>query len=285
MVASASNELTRNVAAASVAGACQPVLFNPLDTLRIRWQTAASVAVSAGAEGGGMLPFTLQILRSEGVWRGLYRPGLLFNLIGVAHSQGLRMGLYPTVRDKLVEPGGASPAAMAASGMASGSLAYLVSAPLFLLKTREQAGVQTGKPLVWPRAPADFWTGSTPMVVRGALLTAGQMMGYDGTKKFCRQHGLLSDGPALHVCAALVAALCAASFSAPADVLQTRLMQGGDGQPQGILRCALAIARADGLSGFFRGWGVNIIRLVPTFIVGSTIYEQSRALFGLAYLQ
>ena len=171
---------------------------------------------------------------------------------------------------------------MALSGFVSGSLAYLIAAPLFLLKTRGQAAAQTKRSLVWPGAPLEFWTGATPLVARGALLTAGQMMGYDGTKKVCRQRGWLDEGPALHLAAAVAGAFCAASFSAPADVLQTRLMSGG---ANSMLAGARAIALAEGPAGFFRGWGVNVMRLIPTFCVGSSIYEQSRLFFGLSYLQ
>lgn len=110
-------------------------------------------------------------------------------------------------------------------------------------------------------------------------------MGYDATKKVCRQHALLLDGPVLHACAATAGAICAATFSAPADVLQTRLMSCGHGASAGMLGCALLIARAEGLSGFFRGWTPNLMRLVPTFVVGSTIYEQLRVLFGMPFLE
>ena len=42
--------------------------------------------------------------------------------------------------------------------------------------------------------------------------------------------------------------------------------------------------KVGGLRGLFRGWSVSVARLVPTFVVGSTIYEQSRRALGLAYL-
>ena len=120
-------------------------------------------------------------------------------------------------------------------------------------------------------------------MVRGGLLTAGQLMGYDATKKVCRKHLAASDGPLLHVCAASVAALCAATFAAPADVLQTKVMAGGGAG--GVLGCAAAIRNAEGLAGFFRGWTMSFARLLPTFAVGSTIYEQCRLLLGLRYLE
>lgn len=46
-----------------------------------------------------MTAFTLQIVKAEGLWRGLWLPGLLANMGAVGLSQGLRIGLYPAVRD------------------------------------------------------------------------------------------------------------------------------------------------------------------------------------------
>jgi hypothetical protein len=80
--------------------------------------------------------------------------------------------------------------------------------------------------------------------------------------------------------AAMVAGVAAATLSAPADVLQTRLQSGSSAGP---LQCVADVWRADGPFGFYRGWSVNCLRLVPTFIVGSVIYEQVRKLLGLGY--
>ena len=116
---SANDELLLNTAAAGAAGACQCALFNPLDCLRIRWQVA---------DGGAstMTEFASKIVLEEGWWGGLHRPGLFTNMLGVALSQGLRMGLYPSVRDAVAEGGSVRPDLMVLSGLLSGSFAYLV---------------------------------------------------------------------------------------------------------------------------------------------------------------
>jgi hypothetical protein len=112
------------------------------------------------------------------------------------------------------------------------------------------------------------------------------MAGYDATKRFGKRLGL-ADGPALQGCAAVAAALCASTLSAPADVLQTAVMssqprEGGGGMS--LRAAAHSVWRTAGVHGFFCGWSVNVTRLVPTFLVGSTIYEQTRAVLGLKYM-
>lgn len=300
------SELLANVGAGALAGACQIALFNPLDCLRVRWQVAApGNAASASA-------FALDIVRTEGWWTGLHRPGLLVNCAAIFTSQGLRFGLYPAARELLVavdDRPAAAPLVMFASGLLSGCAGYFVAAPLMLLKVRAHAaaqlrlsGVCTAAPVV-PSSLFGFWLGSTPLVVRGALLTAGQMAGYDGAKQAGRASGALRDGPVLHALAAVVAGLCAATASAPADVVQTRMQSDAqrakrpDATSRGprapavaptaldVVGTVRALAREGGPAAFYRGWGLSVVRLIPTFIVGTTVFEQLRRAMGLAYLR
>eukprot|EP00966_Prymnesium_polylepis_P018187 419568-Prymnesium_polylepis.2 len=60
-------------------------------------------------------------------------------------------------------------------------------------------------------------------------------------------------------------------------------MQSGGAASFGA--AAAAVLRSDGPSGMFRGWTANVMRLIPTFIVGSTIYERCRLAAGLGYMK
>ena len=284
---SSREELRLNTAAAAIAGFIQPAIFNPLDCLRVRWQVAA-----VNAREQSLLAFARGIVDREGFVRGLYLPGQPWNCVAVALSQGLRLGLYPTVRDSLLGSKSQSsvrPDVMAVAGLLSGSFAYLLSAPLWLLKTRSQAESQFGSSFKAPPLPLSlggYWTGSTPLVLRGALITAGWTSGYDATKRLVRdQQKVLSDGPLLQGVAGVVAGIGAATLSAPADVLQTRMQSSRHRTSFGVLGSANAVLRNEGAAGFFRGWSVSVARLVPTVIVGSLIYERARRLLGLSYLR
>jgi len=122
-------------------------------------------------------------------------------------------------------------------------------------------------------------------VLRGALLTSGQMLGYDGTKTKAKELGA-SDSIVLHVAAATVGGFCAATLSAPADTLLTQLQSAGQrGKAYGsILECATSMLKDAGPGVFFRGWTANFMRLAPTFACGSVIYEQVRLKLGLGYM-
>ena len=212
---SARDQLGRNVLAGAVAGAVQISIFNPLDTLRIRWQLAGP------ASSMSMAGFARSVAQTEGPMRGLYLPGLGYNVFAVALSQGLRMGLYPSARDLMTPPGAARPDQMMLAGLASGSVAYAFAAPLWLLKTRSQAAAQLGRAEPLPRSPLGYWLGCSPLVVRGALLTSGQMAGYDATKRLCRDR--LGDGPVRRDCSrASHASRVVVSFVSGARRVRTR---------------------------------------------------------------
>ena len=91
----ARDELWGNCLAAALAGGLQISLCNPLDCLRVRLQ----VADPPPAATAGTLAFGRACAAHDGYWHGLHRPGLAWNVLAVAASQGGRLGLYPTVRD------------------------------------------------------------------------------------------------------------------------------------------------------------------------------------------
>eukprot|EP00913_Durusdinium_trenchii_P020813 g19552.t1 len=278
MLSKSLQDLGGNTLAAAVAGCCQPAIFNPMDCLRIRWQVAGS------PDQRSFRRFALHVVRSEGLWKGLWRPGLPTNMCAVAVSQGLRMGLYPTAHvttsvdfvdevhrltvglawQSALSPTDAqdvlqfatghrekSSTAMLGAGLTAGSLAYFVGAPFWLVKTRQQAQRQFAAE---GRALLEIF----PAAMCG-----------------------LQDDPMLHVAAAACAGFSAATLSAPADVVMTRY-QSSSGQT--LLRCAGHVLEEGGPAGFFRGWTANFFRLAPTFTVGSLIYEQCRLLLGLGYM-
>ena len=117
-------------------------------------------------------------------------------------------------------------------------------------------------------------------------MTAGQMLGYDATKTLLKSRDV-RDSPVLHVVAATVAALTAATLAAPADALQTRYQSSlgtGAASTESVHECARRMLLREGPRVFFRGWTAQFIRLVGTFTLGTTVYEQTRRLLGLGFL-
>ena len=90
--------------------------------------------------------------------------------------------------------------------------------------------------------------------------------------------GMQSRGAASPPCGA---ADCAASLATAAERSPDRSAP----EAASLASCAAAVHRDHGPLGFFRGATMNFARLSATFIIGTSIYEQVRRIFGLGYFR
>eukprot|EP00466_Bigelowiella_natans_P019682 jgi/Bigna1/91130/estExt_fgenesh1_pg.C_890053 len=251
-----SYKLARNLAAGTMCGCFVVMTFNPLDCLRIRWQ------VEKTHHGVSLWEFSQKIIKKEGLWGGLWRPGLYANGAAASISVGTRMGIYPFLRDgiiKKLEHQTKHPGVMFIAGLLPGMFGYWVSTPLWQIKTRLQAetgllvngtyttgackgqkptmiGLFDGLSRVYQQDGfLALYRGALPLMLRGGMMSSGQaqlkgmssnlmmFLGYDFTKTNAKSYGLLRDGPLLHVLASCTAAFLSTTFAAPFDIILTRM--------------------------------------------------------------
>ena len=290
-------DVAAGLGAAGFAGGLSVAIMNPLDTLKVRYQVAT--------EPGGMRGFAGQILGREGLWRGLWLPGVNANFWGIGVSSVGRVGCYPYVRDGLLNAVGLEKNAgvMFVAGLLAGAVGYLVSSPVYQVKTLAQAeagllkngvftsGASVGKApryaslvqgLATLKRDGHLWRGAGALVVRGALLSAGMQVGYDGFKTWAKRRGLLEDGPLLHGLAACAGGVGAGVCATPADVVMTRYQASST--YRSAVGAAADILRKDGVLAFYRGFTPFVVRLGPVFLISLPLTEQIRRLAGLGYL-
>ena len=181
------------VGASCFTGAATMMLTNPLDCLKQRWQVAPMQSQrSLGA-------FTREILLSEGIFTGLWFPGLTTNVMACSISVGVRLGFYPMLRDALRPDQQRSGFSMFTSGLLGGALAYIISSPFFAASRVAQAEVGTPQQasgsigtlarMARTTGVLGLWRGSEILVARGALLSATQLATYDLCKGGCARSG------------------------------------------------------------------------------------------------
>ena len=184
-------DVAAGLGAAGFAGGLSVAIMNPLDTLKVRYQVST--------EPGGMRGFAGQIVRQEGLWRGLWLPGVNANFWGIGVSSVGRVGCYPYVRDGLLKAvdGEKNAGVMFVAGLLAGAVGYLVSSPVYQVKTLAQAeagllengvfatGASVGQApryaslvqgLGTLKRDGHLWRGAGALVVRGALLSAGMQV-------------------------------------------------------------------------------------------------------------
>lgn len=275
------------VGASCFTGAATMMLTNPLDCLKQRWQVAPMQSQrSLGA-------FTREILLSEGIFTGLWFPGLTTNVMACSISVGVRLGFYPMLRDALQPDQQRSGFSMFTSGLLGGALAYIISSPFFAASRVAQAEVGTPQQasgsigtlarMARTTGVLGLWRGSEILVARGALLSATQLATYDLCKGWLRSLGL-EDGPTLHSVCAFATSLSVATAICPLDITYTAHLAGKHSHAS-AWSCALALLRDNGPGIFLRGWTPLWARFVPSGLLTFHIYEQSRRLLGGRYLE
>jgi len=297
-------DFAKGCLAAGFSGGLSVAIMNPLDTLKVRVQVATNP--------GSLTAFARDVVTKEGFYRGLLAPGVAANFWGIGISSVGRVGCYPYVRDKLLAAAGAtekSGGVMFLAGLLAGGVGYLASSPVYQIKTLAQAeagvvvdGVLTtgGRAGSAPRfhshsllgglstlkRDGQLWRGSGALLVRGALLSAGMQVGYDGVKTLAKRRGV-AEGSGLHAVASAAGAVGACVCATPADVVMTRYQaagMSGKNAHASALACAADVVRTDGPLALYRGFTPFVVRLGPVFIISLPLTEQIRRMMGLGYM-
>lgn len=274
---------------------------------------------------GGILGYFFDIVKHEGLYHGLWKPGLFPSVAGMAISSGIRFGTYEVLRDDVVplfvgagqaegnESKKISHVAIAACS--AGTLAYIVTAPFQLIKTMIQANKEKSMMMKRraslasvPNKPrtqiknfsqgifvllsskdglSTLWKGTVPLASRGALLTIGQMLGYDGTKTIAKEYYGYQDAPPLHILSSITASFLASAFSAPVDLVFSKyaasLSNKRIKQNASITEICTKVIKEDGIFGLWKGSHIAFLRLVPVCLTYSMLYEQARFYLGIGY--
>ena len=255
-----------DIIASLFTGAAVILLTNPLDTVKNRYQVAKTRT--------GVLAFGAAEIKRLGLLRALWFPGLATNCTACTMTVGVRIGLYPSLRDAIA-PNAKTPGAMAASGLVGGALGYTLAAPFFhatrLAQVSEDGlfGLRALRRIV---REGIAYRGAGLLIARGATISTTQLTTYDSTKGFCRDRGL-EDGPAVHVLCSVAASLAVTTAMVPLDVTLTHYQTSASPSP---LACARDMYQTHGPRIFVRGWLPLWARFLPSSVLTFVIYEQAR---------
>uniref|UniRef100_A0A7S1BPG5 Mitochondrial carrier protein n=1 Tax=Corethron hystrix TaxID=216773 RepID=A0A7S1BPG5_9STRA len=304
------NPYVAKIISGGAAAGISSSLFNPLECLRVRWQSLPS---NDPRTDRGILAYGISIVRNEGILHGLLRPGLGANVTGMVLSAAFRFGSYETVRDLLATAGGDNDAVvgdendksafnMILAGISCGASAYWVTTPFHSLKTKLQTQrafmefnesqkanrmsektnlINSLRGILKENGLRGLWKGAIPLTSRGALFTTGQMIGYDGFKSFGKSYGV-EDGPRLHLLSSVIAAFGASFMSAPSDLVTAKYMSAANSK--NLSECIRDVYLKDGIPGYWKGWSVSFFRLTPVMLIFTSCYEQFRNQLGIGYM-
>jgi hypothetical protein len=193
-----------------------------------------------------------QIIKEDGLVRGLLLPGLSASLTRSMVYGAYRVGLYATARDMLAPKDG--PPTLAhrmASGMLTGGIGAMLTCPLDVVRTRMQAdagtivngryitGLRKGKPVRYDSLfrtitlileqeglRQGLYRGASVTVARASLLNGAQLASYDTLKRSLGQNNYCEEGPILHIFCALCSGIIAQTVVMPVDTIKSSMMVG-----------------------------------------------------------
>ena len=283
--------------AASCGCTIADTIFNPLEVLKVRKQ----IAMSASSAGGGAPSATSMALAraaiaEKGVARGLWLPGLEATMYRAFSYTGFRIGLYPTVRNAIVDSGtfgdADSVTCRIAAGATTGAVGSAIFNPIDVVRIRMQGANPYPSTLGAFRAIAreegalGLWRGIDVCMARAALLSGSQLATYDTTKRWMKDRGVMHEGPALHFTASFVSGVVAQTVTQPVDTLKTLVMANGGagkGNGGGTLATLGKLLARSGPIGLYRGYWPAMARQGPVMLIQMPIVEQFRKALGLDY--
>ncbi|KAL2050772.1 hypothetical protein ABVK25_009010 [Lepraria finkii] len=279
---SPSPSLIESTVAGLFAGVASTLIAHPLDVIKTRLQ------VDRGSQSATSILRT--IARNENGLRGLYR-GVGVNVLGNSVSWALYFAWYENMKYGIQEYRGSLSYYdyFLASG-AAGTLTAACTNPIWVIKTRmlstsrSHPGAYTSmvdgaRQIFRSEGLRGFYRGLLPSlfgVSHGAL----QFMAYEQLKIY-RAESISREQKDLGAVDFLVlsglAKMFAGSITYPYQVVRARLqMYDADSTYKGARDVVRQVWRREGVAGFYKGLGANLLRVMPATWVTFLVYEKTK---------
>lgn len=274
-------------------GLTSTLILHPLDLLKLRFAVDDGKTVTTPkymSIAGGLR----SIYKQEGA-RGLYR-GVTPNLIGSGSSWGLYFFFYNSLKSKI--QGGddrvnLGPLYHILCASQAGVLTLLVTNPIWLIKTR--MCLQTSTPYLF-KLPEYKIYHSLSDAIRKIYMTEGITGFYKGlvpgllgvshgvvqfvTYEELKNRYNLSKNRTINAKLSVMEYLAFAALSKslavaityPYQVVRARI-QSQHQRYDGVIDCFARTWRYEGMAGFYKGLGTNLVRVTPATMITFVTYE------------
>ncbi|OLN95994.1 putative mitochondrial 2-oxoglutarate/malate carrier protein [Colletotrichum chlorophyti] len=269
-----------------ISGMVATTVIQPVDMIKVRIQLAGE------GVAGGPKPTPLSVTReilASGKALDLYT-GLSAGLLRQAVYTTARLGFFDTFMGKLGQRAKEQGKTIgfserATAGLTAGGLAAMIGNPADLALIRMQSDglkplaerknyksvIDALSSIAKSEGVGALWAGAAPTVVRAMALNFGQLAFFSEAKSQLKQNTQLS-AQTQTLTASAIAGFFASFFSLPFDFVKTRLQKqskGPDGKLpyKSMVDCFAKVAKQEGITRFYRGFGTYYIRIAPHAMV------------------
>ncbi|KAJ3129074.1 hypothetical protein HK098_002666 [Nowakowskiella sp. JEL0407] len=249
-----------------ISAALAAMCTHPLDTIKVRLQTATTKA--------SLVKTITDMAKKEGLVS--FYAGISASLLRQLTYSTARFSVYETMREKLSDDKGyISPANKLIAGLTGGVVGGFVGNPAdranVMMQNDGKLPVELRKNyqsvfhalvrMVREEGWKGLIQGLGPNILRGMLMTASQIATYDIFKQSMLDTGYFKDNLTTHFGASTLAALVATTATNPIDVVKTRIMSSPPGTYKGTIDGMVKIVTKEGTMALMKGWTPSFTRL------------------------
>ncbi|KAF8828736.1 succinate/fumarate mitochondrial transporter [Lentinula edodes] len=285
-----------HVTAGGIAGACEALTCQPLDTIKVRMQLSRSGRLP-GTKPRGFFATGTYIVRRE-TPLALYK-GLGAVLSGIVPKMSIRFASFEAYKTALADPetGNTSMGNIFIAGLGAGTTeAVAVVTPMEVVKIRLQAQQHSlADPLETPRYRnaghavytivreegfSTLYRGVSLTALRQATNQGANFTVYQEAKKFAQrlQPGVEELPSYQTMMIGLLSGAAGPLSNAPIDTIKTRLQKSTATPGSSALSRIMTIAREmwiqEGVKSFYKGLTPRILRVAPGQSVVFAVYER-----------
>lgn len=188
------------------------------------------------------------------------------------------------------------------AGAFAGMVGAVVGSPLYLVKTHLQSqanheiavghqhphmSMSHGLSSIYKsQGFSGLWRGVNAAIMRVMVGSASQLSTFSASKRYLEESNIFPPGHLIVTFAAsMVGGVAVTLFMTPFDVISTRLYNqpvsstGYGATYSGVGDCFLKILRAEGVWGFYKGWGPSYMRLGPHTTLCLVFLDQTRKIY------
>jgi len=285
-----------HITAGGIAGGCEALVCQPLDTIKVRMQLSKS-GLAPGTKARGFIATGAYIVRRE-TPLALYK-GLGAVLSGIVPKMAIRFASFEAYKGWLAdqETGKTAVGNIFIAGLGAGvTEAVAVVTPMEVVKIRLQAQTHSlSDPLEVPRyrnaghavytiireeGVMALYRGVSLTALRQATNQGANFTAYQEIKKLAHKlQPELTELPSYqHMVIGLISGAMGPFSNAPIDTIKTRLQKSTATASQSALQRIVAIAsdmwRREGFRSFYKGITPRVLRVAPGQAIVFAVYER-----------